>query len=214
MKTKNRQGKKTIDKNGDVARLDHMIGHSLARKTTYKPGKKISNERALFEMIDTRIGHMLAKSCEIESKLDAIEKKRPPRKPKVNKYTEEDDDSNEYSADQINQEDNINSDSEDLSDSVPRLKSASKFLNQESIVSDSKQKKIPQAQPSKPTKTISQNINIQQNEESSFISNEPSMEALLALIQTLANEVTEMHEEQNILKEQIQKMQECIFTND
>lgn len=230
--------------NSNVERLDHMIDQSLVRKKNFKPYQNYSNERALFEMIDTRIGHMLAKSCEIESKIEAIEKKRPKRKQNFDTNNNFITTNTIYTRTKKKASNSpqsiISVESTETEESIPQLQSASKFLLEENRSSSNNQQQFAKKQKTQQKQevlrqqrkqtTIKNNqkkeeINFfqqEQEEEDNFFqpkqqsstTKDVSMESLISLIQTLAKEVHEMHEEQVTLKNQIEELQEYVFSNE
>ena len=201
MKTNSKKIKRQPFSNDHVEKLDHMIDHSISRKKSFKQTKKTPDERALLEMIDTRIGHMLTKSCELEAKLDGIERRKQKRIPgaapsattkapeynqrapirNVNKFSSR---TENVVKNQKPMYDTQESYAASFSETIPKLVSPSKVL-------------VPEQPRSlyKPAPKVSNN----------------NIETLLSLIQNLASEISEMHEEQNILNNQIEKLQEYIF---
>lgn len=243
MNKKNRSKRAPLYNNSDVEKLDHMIDQSLVRKKNFKHYQSIANEKAIFEMIDTRIGHMLAKSCEIEAKIEAIEKKRPKRKFNSNSIQREFIPAPTISTSNKKKvfhspQSIISVDSTETEESIPQLQSASKFLLEQNDISQNSQQSIStkQTQKTQQKKEIirnskrRENVKNQNKQEINFFqpeqdispqprqqptgSNNATLEGLISLIQTLANEVHEMHQEQQILKGQIEKLQECVFSNE
>jgi hypothetical protein len=66
---------------GSIAKLDHMVDHSITRRknfTTVKP-RSPTNE-GLFEMIDSRLARLMARSSELDARLESLEQTAPAKK--------------------------------------------------------------------------------------------------------------------------------------
>ncbi|OHT15392.1 hypothetical protein TRFO_14150 [Tritrichomonas foetus] len=131
---------------------------------------------------------MLTKSCELEAKLDTIESKKAKRQGKTNITSVKKSPSSQQSQSMVQTKQTITS--------------VTKSKNNSSI-----SEIIPKlASPSK--------VLIPEKPKAVISSDNKTIESLISLIQNLANEISEMHEEQNILKNQIEKMQEFLFSDE